>query len=77
MTLCYAFPFISSGICSWAITSDDPEFGGQGNPDTGADFWAAPDLDHANPKLREALQVGTGAGGGHYEVHVGTAGGGH
>jgi hypothetical protein len=39
----------------WAITSDDPEYGGQGNKDTGADFWGAPDLDHANPHLREAL----------------------
>ncbi|KAF8061950.1 AMY1.2 [Scenedesmus sp. PABB004] len=39
----------------WAITSDDKEFGGQGNRDTGDDFWGAPDLDHANPHLREAL----------------------
>eukprot|EP00775_Hariotina_reticulata_P005433 gene5433-5666_t len=39
----------------WAITGDDHEFGGQGNKDTGDDFWGAPDLDHLNPHLREAL----------------------
>jgi alpha-amylase len=39
----------------WAIVSNDHEFGGQGNKDTGDDFWGAPDLDHANPHLREAL----------------------
>ncbi|KAF6262946.1 glycoside hydrolase superfamily [Scenedesmus sp. NREL 46B-D3] len=39
----------------WAITCDDHEFGGQGNKDTGDDFWGAPDLDHTNSHLREAL----------------------
>ena len=39
----------------WAITCDHPNFAGTGNPDTGAAFWGAPDLDHANPLLREAL----------------------
>lgn len=39
----------------WAITGDDPEFGGQGNPDTGADYGPAPDLDHMNPHLRACL----------------------
>lgn len=39
----------------WAITCNDAEFGGQGNKDTGDDFWGAPDLDHTNPHLREAL----------------------
>lgn len=27
---------------TWAITSNDPEFGGTGNPDTGADYGPAP-----------------------------------
>jgi len=39
----------------WAITSDDPKFGGRGNPDSGADFEGAPDLDHRNQDLRLAL----------------------
>eukprot|EP00878_Enallax_costatus_P012740 GHUV01013304.1.p1 GENE.GHUV01013304.1~~GHUV01013304.1.p1 ORF type:complete len:368 (+),score=80.23 GHUV01013304.1:345-1448(+) len=39
----------------WAIVCNDHEFGGQGQHDTGDDFWGAPDLDHANPHLREAL----------------------
>ncbi|WIA40821.1 hypothetical protein OEZ86_004498 [Tetradesmus obliquus] len=40
----------------WAITGNDPVFGGSGNPDTGDDYGPAPDLDHANPELREALK---------------------
>lgn len=39
----------------WAITSNDPNFKGTGNPDTGDDYGPAPDLDHANPELRAAL----------------------
>jgi len=39
----------------WAITGDDPNFNGQGNQDTGENYDAAPDLDHANPELRAAL----------------------
>jgi alpha-amylase len=39
----------------WAITGDDPAFDGHGNADTGEDFHAAPDLDHANEGLRKAL----------------------
>lgn len=39
----------------WAITGNDPVFGGTGNPDTGDDYGPAPDLDHANPDLRHAL----------------------
>lgn len=39
----------------WAITGNDPAFKGTGNPDTGEDYAAAPDLDHANPDLRAAL----------------------
>jgi hypothetical protein len=44
----------------WAITSNDPQFKGTGNPDTGDDYGPAPDLDHANPELR---QVGRRVGG--------------
>nr|QKY15147.1 alpha-amylase (AMY) [Polytomella parva] len=40
----------------WAITSNDPNFKGTGNPDTGDDYGPAPDLDHANPELRAALK---------------------
>jgi alpha-amylase len=39
----------------WAVAGDDPKFGGRGNADSGADFDGAPDLDHHNPELRDAL----------------------
>ncbi|KAK9830242.1 hypothetical protein WJX72_010520 [[Myrmecia] bisecta] len=39
----------------WAITGDDPEFNGSGNPDTGDDYGPAPDLDHLNVELRKSL----------------------
>ena len=29
-------------MCRWAITGDDPEFKGKGNPDTGDDYGPAP-----------------------------------
>jgi len=28
----------------WAITGDDPDFGGTGNPDTGDDYGPAPGI---------------------------------
>lgn len=37
----------------WAVVEGD--FGGTGNKDSGEDFHAAPDLDHENPELRNAL----------------------
>lgn len=40
---------------AWAIAGDDVIFGGQGAPDSGADYAAAPDLDHTNASLRSAL----------------------
>lgn len=39
----------------WAIVSNDPMFHGEGNSDTGDSFAAAPDLDHANARVREEL----------------------
>ena len=31
---------------AWAITGDDPEFRGTGNPDTGDDYGPAPGARH-------------------------------
>ncbi|KAL0051267.1 hypothetical protein WJX82_004481 [Trebouxia sp. C0006] len=39
----------------WAITCDDPDFGGEGSPDTGDDYGPAPDLDHTNDTLRSSI----------------------
>ncbi|GAB4820889.1 hypothetical protein N2152v2_007935 [Parachlorella kessleri] len=39
----------------WAITCNDPDFQGEGNPDSGEDYGAAPDLDHMNEELRNSL----------------------
>ena len=39
----------------WAIVKDDPCFEGEGNMDTGDVFDAAPDLDHANARVRGEL----------------------
>lgn len=39
----------------WAITGTDPVFRGEGAADSGADFEAAPDIDHTSPELRAAL----------------------
>jgi len=39
----------------WAIAEDDPRFEGTGNVDSGDSIGIAPDLDHANPEIRDAL----------------------
>ena len=39
----------------WAIVKDDPVFHGEGNSDTGESFPPAPDLDHANDRVRREL----------------------
>jgi len=39
----------------WAIVKDDPVFQGEGNSDTGESFPPAPDLDHANERVRGEL----------------------
>ena len=43
------YPWDSSAICC-----DNPEFGGTGNHKEGADFTAAPNLDHQNPRVKQA-----------------------
>lgn len=40
---------------AWAIAEDDPCFEGTGASDSGDSIAMAPDLDHSNPEIRDAL----------------------
>lgn len=40
----------------WAITGNDPDFGGRGGADTGDDFGPAPDIDHSNEVVRQGIK---------------------
>lgn len=40
---------------SYAIVNDDPTFEGTGSSDSGDSIAIAPDLDHENPEIRDAL----------------------
>lgn len=37
------------------VCSTDIRFNGTGNPDTGDDWWGAPDVDHTNPTVQKEL----------------------
>jgi len=48
-----------TGKMAWdqqAITTDNPEFGGRGNPGTGEDYGPAPNVDHTKDWVREDLK---------------------
>ena len=48
-----------SGRMAWdqqAITTDNPEFGGRGNPGTGEDYGPAPNIDHTKDWVRGDLK---------------------